>query len=96
MAAGMAADAGRASGTAPDGSKRRRETTAAPRVRLRVNPIECAAHGLCVELLPEWIELDDWGYPVLPERPLPAELMDHARRAIAACPTLALVLVADE
>jgi len=26
---------------------------------LRINPIACDAHGLCVELLPELIRLDD-------------------------------------
>ncbi len=33
--------------------------------RLRVNPITCEGHGLCAELLPELIRLDDWGYPIL-------------------------------
>ena len=33
--------------------------------RLRVNPIACTAHGMCAELLPELIELDPWGYPIL-------------------------------
>ena len=33
--------------------------------RLRVNPIACEGHGVCAELLPELIHLDDWGYPVL-------------------------------
>jgi ferredoxin len=60
--------------------------------RLRVNPITCEAHGLCAELFPEWIELDDWGYPIIDERPIPPALLDHARRAAAACPTLALLL----
>jgi ferredoxin len=61
-------------------------------VRLRVNPIACEAHGMCAELIPEWIELDDWGYPFVPEDPLPPELVEHARRAADACPTLALLL----
>jgi ferredoxin len=59
---------------------------------LRVDPIACTAHGLCAELLPERIRLDDWGYPLLDERPLTPELVAHARRAAAACPTLALRL----
>lgn len=59
---------------------------------LSVDPIGCAAHGLCAELLPEWIELDDWGYPILRGPELPSELVTHARRAAAACPTLALKL----
>jgi ferredoxin len=59
---------------------------------LRVNPIACKAHGLCAELLPERITLDDWGYPIVDPRPIPPELEPHARRAVDACPTLALLL----
>lgn len=64
--------------------------------RLRVNPIACEAHGMCAELLPEWIQLDDWGYPIVDGEPIPPELIDHARRAAGACPTLALLLEEDE
>ncbi len=60
--------------------------------RVRVNPIACKAHGLCAELLPEMITLDDWGYPIIDPRPVPPHLVDYARRAVAACPTLALML----
>ena len=64
-------------------------------LRLRVNPIACEAHGLCAELLPELIRLDDWGYPILDQDAVPAGLVDLARRAVDACPTLALVLEED-
>jgi len=47
---------------------------------------------MCAELLPEWITLDEWGYPLIDEQPLPASLLDHARRAAQACPTFALLL----
>lgn len=60
--------------------------------RLRVNPILCEAHGLCIELFPEWIQADEWGYPIIDERPIPPELLEHARRAVEACPTVALLL----
>ena len=63
---------------------------------LRVDPIACTGHGLCAELLPEWIELDDWGYPIIESGPLPEHLVAHARRAAAACPKLALVLAQRE
>ena len=66
------------------------------RLRLSVDPIACTAHGLCAELLPEAVTLDDWGYPILPQGPLPPELLDNARRAVAACPTLALRLTRQE
>jgi len=59
---------------------------------LRVNPIACDAHGLCAELFPEWITLDDWGYPIVRPNPVPPEMMEHARRAVDACPVLALKL----
>jgi ferredoxin len=59
---------------------------------LRLNPISCVAHGLCAELFPERITLDDWGYPIIDPTPIPAGLEEHARRAADACPTLALLL----
>jgi ferredoxin len=62
---------------------------------LQVDPIACTGHGLCAELLPEWIELDDWGYPILERGPIPEDLLEHARRAAATCPKLALRLVAE-
>jgi ferredoxin len=61
-------------------------------VRLRVNPIACVGHGMCAELLPELIQLDRWGYLIVSSRPVPRPLADHARRAVQACPTLALLL----
>ena len=60
--------------------------------RLRVNPIGCVGHGLCAELLPELIALDEWGYPVVASAEIPPDLAAHARRAADACPTLALLL----
>ena len=63
--------------------------------RLVINPIKCVAHGMCAELFPERIALDDWGYPIIDPKPIPAGLEEHARRAVAACPTLALRLVAE-
>jgi len=59
---------------------------------LRVNPINCTGHGVCAELLPELIELDPWGYPILRSAVIPPALVLHARRAAATCPTLALIL----
>jgi ferredoxin len=66
------------------------------RTHIKVNPIACEAHGLCSELLPERITLDEWGYPMIDSRPVPAELLEHARRAAAACPTLALLVESDD
>jgi ferredoxin len=63
---------------------------------LRVDPIACEAHGLCAELLPERVRLDDWGYPIVDPAPVTGELERYARRAVAACPSLALRLAAAE
>jgi ferredoxin len=62
------------------------------RATLRVKPIACEAHGLCAELLPELIHLDDWGYPILDDSEVPPDLVGLARRAVDACPTLALLI----
>jgi len=51
---------------------------------------------MCAELLPEMITLDDWGYPIIDERPIPPELLDLAKRAAEACPTFALLITAAE
>jgi ferredoxin len=64
--------------------------------RLVVDFIKCDAHGVCAELLPEWIRLDDWGYPIVDPEAVPASLLDHARRAVTACPSLALHLVKSD
>ena len=60
--------------------------------QLRVNPVDCAGHGVCAGLLPELISLDEWGYPVLAGGPVPRVLERQARRAVAGCPALALLL----
>lgn len=61
--------------------------------RLHVNMIECDGHGLCAELVPELIGLDEWGYPVISPDPVPGHLTKHAKRAVTLCPMLALKLV---
>jgi ferredoxin len=67
-------------------------TAAALRNVLAVDPIDCEGHGVCAELLPEWIRLDDWGYPVIRRGAVPAELLEQARWAVKNCPALALSL----
>lgn len=63
---------------------------------LSVDRIRCDGSGLCADLLPEMIARDDWGYPIVDPRPVPLQLMPHARRAVASCPLLALRLTADD
>jgi len=59
---------------------------------LAIDRIRCDGRGLCAELLPELIWLDDWGYPIIEPGVVPQQLLPHAENAIAACPVLALKL----
>lgn len=61
-------------------------------LELRVDPIACDGHGLCAELFPERVSLDEWGYPIIQPGPVPRSLEKHAKRAVAQCPVLALKL----
>ncbi len=63
------------------------------RRRLAVDWQACKAHGVCAELLPEIVQLDEWGYPVIAPGPVPATLRGFAQQAVKSCPTLALRLV---
>jgi ferredoxin len=64
--------------------------------QLLIDRIRCDGHGLCAELLPERIGLDDWGYPIIKAGAIPAGLHENARRAVDACPVLALRLARME
>ncbi|MGW4561111.1 ferredoxin [Streptomyces sp. NPDC004561] len=59
---------------------------------LGIDRMACSGYGLCAELLPELVELDEWGYPIVGSSALAGEALRHARRAVAACPALALRL----
>lgn len=59
---------------------------------LTVDPIACTGHGICAELLPEWVRLDDWGYPIIRPGAVPRELLSQVQWAVTNCPALALRL----
>jgi ferredoxin len=61
-------------------------------VRISIDPVACEAYGYCAELLPEAIELDEWGYPIVDGAPLPTDLVALARRAARDCPRRAITL----
>jgi len=67
--------------------------------RLHIDWTRCQGRGACMELLPELIRSDDWGYPIAidghPELKVPGALIDYARRAVKECPRLALTLLPD-
>jgi ferredoxin len=58
--------------------------------RLRVDPIACDGRGLCAEVLPELITLDDWGFPIIRDQDVPPSLRREAEEAVRLCPLLAL------
>lgn len=60
--------------------------------RLRVDWPSCRARGLCHEMLPEVIDLDEWGYPIITGE-VEADQLDLAQDAVKACPRLALKLL---
>jgi ferredoxin len=61
-------------------------------LHITIDPIACNAYGYCAELLPESITLDEWGYPILDNQPVAAELMAAAKRAARDCPRRAIAL----
>jgi ferredoxin len=61
-------------------------------LNMTIDRIKCDGHGLCAELLPELIRLDDWGYPIFAPGPISERLAPFAQRAVATCPVLALAL----
>jgi ferredoxin len=64
--------------------------------RLQIDWTACDGRGGCIELLPELLDRDPWGYPLGrsgqrdPEVPEP--LLGPARSAVGLCPRLALRL----
>lgn len=63
-----------------------------PDTTLRVDWPSCEGRGLCHELLPEVIDLDPWGYPLVTGE-VPGSLRGQAKAAVRACPKLALRMV---
>ena len=64
-------------------------------MRLTVDPTACRAVGICAHLATRVVRLDRWGYPVLPEEPVPAGDERAAQSAARACPHRALSLRGD-
>lgn len=65
--------------------------------RLRIDWTRCDGRGLCIELLPNVLEADEWGYPLArsgERQPvLPRGDRRYADRAVAECPRLALQII---
>lgn len=61
-------------------------------MNLHIDRIACDGAGFCSGLLPELIELDEWGYPIAGDAQVPEALAGHAGQAARLCPRLALKL----
>jgi ferredoxin len=61
-------------------------------MRIEVDWTRCDGHALCGLLLPENLENDADGFPVVRRREVADADLRHARRAVSACPALALRL----
>jgi ferredoxin len=59
---------------------------------INIDWTRCDGHGLCNALLPDRIGIDEWGFPLLGERAVRPADDERVRRAVAACPALALYL----
>ncbi len=62
--------------------------------RLRVDPVECEGIGQCAVVASRLVQLDRWGYPVVPTAELATTAVAQAQRAVNACPRRALFLEA--
>jgi ferredoxin len=61
-------------------------------LKITIDPVACDGYGYCAELLPEAISLDEWGYPIVDDQPLPLELAALAKRAARDCPKRAIAI----
>jgi ferredoxin len=64
--------------------------------RLQIDWTRCEGRGLCIELLPEVLTSDDWGYPLSAHGDnslaVPPHALRYAEEAVRECPRLALRL----
>ena len=68
--------------------------------RLHVDWTACDARGTCLELLPELLEADDWGYPrartgEAAAPAVPPTSRPYAAQAVRECPRMALRVRSD-
>jgi len=61
--------------------------------RLTVDWTRCRGDGLCAHIVPELVQLDRLGFPVMLDMPVPQWLEHGARQAVDRCPALALRLI---
>lgn len=59
---------------------------------LVVDWIRCDGFGLCGDLAPNLVGLDDWRYPIIQRGPIVGGDLNDARRIVDCCPAKALSL----
>lgn len=55
--------------------------------RIAVDRVACTGHGICAQLLPEVVTLDEWGYPIVRAEAVGGR---DAATAVTLCPARAL------
>jgi NADH:ubiquinone oxidoreductase subunit F (NADH-binding)/ferredoxin len=60
--------------------------------QLVIDWTRCRGHGLCAHIVPELVQLDRHGYPMMLDAAVPPWLERGARQAVEMCPALALRL----
>jgi ferredoxin len=61
--------------------------------RLVVDRVRCDGIGICAFVASRVVDLDDWGYPLVPDGVLRRADARAARAAVRACPRRALTLL---
>jgi len=64
--------------------------------RLVVDRVLCDGVGICAHVAGRVVDLDDWGYPLVPDGALQGADARAARAAVRACPRRALLLVPSD
>lgn len=59
---------------------------------IEIDWTRCDGHGMCADLVPDRIALDEWGFPVIHTATVRRGELKDTRRAVAMCPALALRL----
>jgi ferredoxin len=62
-------------------------------VRLVVDPVRCDGVGICAHVGRRVVDLDGWGYALVPDADLDGADVRAARAAVRACPRRALSLL---
>ena len=59
---------------------------------IEIDWTRCDGHGMCADLVPDRIVLDEWGFPLIRRTAVTSAELKGTRRAVAMCPGLALRL----